>query len=85
MASALQVIAHSVGTWCAYEFLMLARSQGLPMPEHMFLSAMTAPDMAEDLRPWRQQESLDKGAFQVGHPSQIPHAGYTAVSPLALQ
>ena len=54
-----------MGTWCVYEFLMLARNQGIPMPEHVFLSAMAAPDMAEDLRPWKQQQSLDEAAFQV--------------------
>ena len=54
-----------MGTWCAYEFLMLARSKGLPQPRHCFLSAMAAPDMAEDLRPWSKQEDLDEAAFQV--------------------
>lgn len=33
-----QVIAHSVGTWNAYEFLRLALREGLPMPRKVFLS-----------------------------------------------
>lgn len=35
---AVQVIAHSVGTWNAYEFLRRAQRQGLPMPRKAFLS-----------------------------------------------
>lgn len=62
---ALQVLAHSVGTWNAYEFLMLARSHGLPMPKHLFLSAMAPPDVPEDKRPWRRNSSLDGEAFKV--------------------
>ena len=59
-----QVIAHSVGTWNAFEFLMQARSQGLPMPRHVFLSAMAAPDIPVHHRPWRQQRSLSEADFQ---------------------
>ncbi|CAL8468350.1 g7890 [Coccomyxa elongata] len=58
------VIAHSVGTWNAFEFLMQARSQGLPMPRHVFLSAMAAPDIPVEQRPWRQQRSLSEADFQ---------------------
>ena len=58
------MIAHSVGTWNAYEFLVLARRHGLSMPQQAFLSAMAAPDMAEELRPWRKQQHLDEAAFQ---------------------
>ena len=60
----LQVIAHSVGAWNAYEFLVLARQRGLPMPQQAFLSAMAAPSMAESARPWRKQQDLDEAAFQ---------------------
>ncbi len=35
---AVQVVAHSVGTWNAYEFLRLAQREGLPMPRQAFLS-----------------------------------------------
>lgn len=63
-----QVIAHSVGTWNAFEFLMLARSQGLPMPRHVFLSAMAAPDIPVEQRPWRQQRFLSEADFQASYP-----------------
>lgn len=62
-----QVIAHSVGTWNAFEFLMQARSQGL-MPRHVFLSAMAAPDIPVEQRPWRQQRFLSEADFQASYP-----------------
>eukprot|EP00884_Botryococcus_braunii_P006353 jgi/Botrbrau1/15719/Bobra.4_1s0089.2 len=58
------IIAHSVGTWCAYEFVMLARDEGLPLPRHLFLSAMAAPAWAPDARPWRQQANLSEAQFK---------------------
>lgn len=33
-----QIVAHSVGTWCAYELLRLVQQHGLPMPAKAFLS-----------------------------------------------
>ncbi len=65
MASTLQVVAHSVGTWVAYELLRLAQSQRLPMPRKAFLSAMASPDIAIDARPWRQQRTLAGEDFKV--------------------
>ena len=64
-ASPLQVVAHSVGTWVAYELLRLAQSHGLPMPHKAFLSAMASPDIAFGSRPWRQQRSLAEEEFKV--------------------
>ena len=61
----LQVIAHSVGTWVAYEFMQAARATGLPLPRHAFLSAMAAPDLPLAQRPWRRQAKLDEAEFQV--------------------
>ncbi len=61
----LQVVAHSVGTWIAYELLRLARSRGLPMPRKAFLSAMASPDIADAARPWRRQRMLTDAQFQV--------------------
>lgn len=58
------VIAHSVGTWNAFEFLHAARAAGLPMPRHAFLSAMAAPDIPEAQRPWRRQRDLSEPEFQ---------------------
>lgn len=60
-----QIIAHSVGTWVAFELLAAARGAGLPMPRAAFLSAMAAPDMPEARRPWRRQQELSEAEFQV--------------------
>ena len=60
-----QVVAHSVGTWCAYELLVLARARGLPLPRHAFLSGMAAPDIPAAERPWRRQAGLTEAAFRV--------------------
>ncbi len=65
MQTAVQVIAHSVGTWNAFEFLHLARQTGLPMPRRVFLSAMAAPDIPEAQRPWQRQSELSETEFQV--------------------
>ena len=58
------VVAHSLGTWVAYEFLAAARAQGLPAPRHASLSALCAPDLPFDQRPWRQQRLLDEEDFK---------------------
>ena len=60
-----QIIAHSVGTWVAFEFMHAARAAGLPMPCRAFLSAMAAPDLPEAERPWRCQRDLLERDFQV--------------------
>ena len=54
-----------MGTWTAYEFLMLARSKGLPMPKQVFLSAMASPDIPVRERPWRVNANLDEEDFKV--------------------
>ena len=59
-----QIVAHSVGTWNAYEFLIAARAAGLPMPVHVFLSAMASPDIPVEKRPWRQQKTLAEDEFK---------------------
>ncbi len=60
------VVAHSLGTWAAFELLQLARQAGLPLPMAAFLSAMPSPDTPLDQRPWRQQRTLDEQQFEVG-------------------
>jgi len=50
--------AHSMGTWVAFEFLMLCRKAGLPMPKAAFLMAFPAPQLPVESRPWRQNKSL---------------------------
>mmetsp|Transcript_49083 Transcript_49083/g.142226 ORF Transcript_49083/g.142226 Transcript_49083/m.142226 type:complete len:209 (+) Transcript_49083:2-628(+) len=52
------VWAHSAGTWVAFEFLMLARKIGLPMPRAAFLNAFPAPHMPVAQRPWHRSRSL---------------------------
>merc|ERR1719188_2008635 len=46
------VWAHSVGTWVAFEFMILARKIGLPMPKAAFLNAFPAPHMPTSKRAW---------------------------------
>merc|ERR1740117_1461753 len=58
------VVSHSVGTWVAFEFLMLARKVGLPMPKVAFFSAFPAPHMPKELRPWRVNRGLDEAAMK---------------------
>ncbi len=60
------VVAHSLGTWAAFELLRLAKRQGLPMPAAAWLSAMPSPDTPLEQRPWRQQRALDEQQFVVG-------------------
>ncbi|KAL6762042.1 Alpha/Beta hydrolase protein [Haematococcus lacustris] len=58
------VISHSMGCWVAFELLRRIRQAGLTMPSAWFLSAMPAPDIPENMRPWRQQAQLDGPGFQ---------------------
>ena len=58
------VLAHSVGTWIAYEMLSLAREQGLPLPRRAFFSSFPAPDLPEPARPWTPQRALDDPRFK---------------------
>jgi len=51
------VLAHSVGTWVAFEMLQLARSQGLPMPVKVFFSCFPSPDVPLAQRPWTARGS----------------------------
>jgi len=53
------VWGHSVGTWVCFEFLMLARKIGLPMPKAAFLNAFPAPHMPTSMRPWHKSATLD--------------------------
>lgn len=58
------LLAHSVGTWISYEFLLLCKARGVPLPARAFLSAMPSPDIAMEARPWRQQKGLDEAQFK---------------------
>jgi surfactin synthase thioesterase subunit len=59
----LQLVAHSVGTWVAFEFLAACRAAGVPLPAAAFLSAMPAPDLPPGDRPWRRQRELGEAQF----------------------
>lgn len=52
------VWAHSMGTWVAFEFLMLCRKAGLPLPKAAFLMAFPGPQLPVESRPWRQNKGL---------------------------
>ena len=58
------VVAHSVGTWNAFEFLSLAREEGLPMPQRAFLGAFPPPSIPAEQRPWRRQADLGDDDFK---------------------
>jgi medium-chain acyl-[acyl-carrier-protein] hydrolase len=50
---------HSVGTWVAFETLMLMRKIGLPMPKAAFLNGFPGPQMPEAARPWNVNRCLN--------------------------
>jgi len=58
------VWGHSVGTWVAFEFLILARKIGLPMPKASFLNAFPAPQLEEAKRPWRVNAKLNEAQMK---------------------
>lgn len=57
-----------MGCWAAYELLAAARSAGLPPPAAAFFSAMPAPDLPPEQRPWRRQAALGEAEFRVCAP-----------------
>ncbi|KAG1660251.1 hypothetical protein FOA52_007648 [Chlamydomonas sp. UWO 241] len=57
------VLSHSMGSWVAFELLLLARSRGLPMPQAWFLGAMPAADLPVQQRPWRVSDTLNEADF----------------------
>ena len=60
------IVAHSVGTWIAYELIRLLKQHSLPMPAHAFLSCFPAPDIPVAERPWTANggSTLGDAAFQ---------------------
>jgi len=58
------VWSHSVGTWVSFEWLMLARQIGLPMPKAAFLNAFPAPHMPVSRRPWRRSKTLSSAEIK---------------------
>ena len=58
------VVGHSVGSWCAFEFVRLAASLGFHAPALACLSGFPAPDIQIERRPWRVNNRLDDAAFK---------------------
>ena len=58
------VVAHSVGTWVAYELLQALRAVGAPLPVQYCVSCFPAPDIAPAARPWVPNAGLAEAAFQ---------------------
>jgi hypothetical protein len=82
------VVGHSVGSWCAFEFVRLARSLGFPPPALACLSGFPAPDVPPRERPWTPNAALDDSAFKdecrgwgVDEAAFAPHA-WRAFEPL---
>ena len=82
------VVGHSVGSWCAFEFVRLARSLGFPPPALACLSGFPPPDVPTRERPWTPNAALDDAAFKdecrgwgVDEAAFAPHA-WRAFEPL---
>jgi pimeloyl-ACP methyl ester carboxylesterase len=58
------VVGHSVGSWCAFEFVRLAASLGFHAPALACISGFPAPDIQIERRPWRVNKQLDDAAFK---------------------
>jgi len=58
------VWGHSVGTWVAFEFLILARKIGLPMPVAAILTGFPGPQLPESERRWRKSATLDDAGMK---------------------
>lgn len=58
------VWAHGVGTWVAFEFLMLCRKVGVQMPKAGFFMAFPAPHMPPKRRLWRRSARLKDEKFK---------------------
>jgi surfactin synthase thioesterase subunit len=58
------IVAHSVGTWVAYEFLHLLRERNVNLPIHCYFSCFPAPDIAVSDRPWTANAGMSDPDFQ---------------------
>ena len=53
-----------MGTWCAYEFALLARADGKPDPTVLIASAFPSPSLPVSDRPWNVCDGMDDAAFK---------------------
>lgn len=60
----------------------LVVAAGLPMPAAWFISAMPAPDIPEEERPWNQQCHLDEESFMVSGGAGSASSAYQRESAL---
>ena len=58
------VIGHSVGSWCAFEFVRLCVKHGFPQPKLALLSGFPSPSIGVDARPWRVNSQLNDSEFR---------------------
>ena len=61
------IVAHSVGTWIAYELLQLISttpSSSMGMPEQVFFSSFPSPSIHVEERPWNVNKELSEDDFK---------------------
>jgi len=58
------LLAHSVGTWVAFETLQLIRSKGLALPQQVIVSGFPSPDLPIEERPWKVGNELSEEEFK---------------------
>lgn len=58
------IVAHSVGTWVAYELLHLLRERNISMPIHCYFSCFPPPDLPVSKRPWTCNAGMPDPEFQ---------------------
>ena len=58
------IFAHSMGTWVAYEFCLLARSKGYPAPTVLIASGFPSPSCPMDKRPWTVSAGMSDDEFK---------------------
>lgn len=56
--------SHSVGTWVAFEYIMLARKCGFRMPSAAFFNAFPAPHMPRNQRTWHKSRDMTDKEFR---------------------
>ena len=58
------IFAHSMGTWVAYEFCLLARAKGHPAPTVLVASGFPSPTCPMDKRPWAVSKGMSDDEFK---------------------
>ena len=58
------IVAHSMGTWMAYEFMLLLQDNNKPLPPKVIFSCFPSPVMEPSLRPWKKGSEISLKEFQ---------------------